>query len=207
MRDRVLSVLRRGGVAKISLLSGDTLRVPSPLYLERRLREGDYFNPDEYREFMRRRAPEHALLAAAKYMETRERSAGEIAAHLKSKAYADDVVEDVLTVLKRRNLVSDERFALLWSDARLRKYGRGRIAAELSRKGVSRELVAEALASIDPDIEQEQAVAQAAKLLRRAPDPRKVVESLLRRGYSYAVAKQAVQTAQDEGDDKGDDEE
>lgn len=201
MIDRVTGVFRRGGVARVTLLSGDTLRVPSPLYTERRLREGDAVDPEEYRDFLRRRAGEHALLAAAKYMETRERSEGEIAAHLKSKAYDDGAIQDVLTVLKRRNLVSDARFAQMWSDARLRKYGRARIAAELRRKGVSRETTAAALDGIDPDIELDQATRQAEKLLRRADDPRKVIEALLRRGYAYALARRAVERAGTDEDD------
>ncbi len=203
MSDRVTEVFRRGGVAKITLLSGDTLRVPSPVFLERRLREGDFVDPDAYRDFARRREGEFALLAAAKYMETRERSAGEIAAHLKSKAYDDAVIEDVLTVLKRRNLVSDARFSEMWTDARIRKYGRSRVAAELARKGVARETVAAALEGIDPDIEFEQAVKQADKLMRRLDDPRKAMQALARRGYAYDLARRAVALARERGSADG----
>lgn len=195
MTDRVTGVLRRGGVARITFLSGDVLRVPSPLYMERRLREGDFCDPDAYREFVRRREGEFALAAAAKYMETRERSEGEIAAHLKSKAYGDEAIGEVLSLLKRRNLVSDARFAEMWTDARIRRYGRARVAAELQRKGVSRETAAAALAGVDPDIEFEQAVKQAEKLMRRADDPRKTVQALMRRGYSYDLARRAVAQA------------
>lgn len=191
MTDRVTNVVRRGGVAKITFLSGDSLRVPSPLYLERRLRTGEDVDLDDYRAFIRRRAGEHALNTAAKYMETRERSAGEIAAHLKGKAYDEDVIQNVLAVLKGRSLVSDTRFAEMWSEARLRRYGRGRIAQELSRKGVSRETIASTIQRIDPDIELSQAAGQAEKLLKRT-DEKKAMAALLRRGYSYAVARQAI---------------
>ena len=40
MSDRVVEIKRMGGVARARLLSGEELKIPSALFLERRLRPG-----------------------------------------------------------------------------------------------------------------------------------------------------------------------
>ena len=62
--DRVVSVERKNGVATVRFLSGDTVRVPSAVFLERRPRTGDSLDPDAYRLFLLKRGYPHALEAA-----------------------------------------------------------------------------------------------------------------------------------------------
>ena len=59
--DKILSIKRQNGVTRVQFLSGDTLQIPSALFLERRLREGEIMDPDAYRAFILQRGYPHAL--------------------------------------------------------------------------------------------------------------------------------------------------
>ena len=66
--DRVTEVVRRNGVARVKMLSGEELRIPAALFLERRVRAGEPLDPGEYRLFISRRGYSHALETAVKFL-------------------------------------------------------------------------------------------------------------------------------------------
>ena len=72
--DRVIDIQRKGGVATVKFLSGDVLRIPSAVYLERRVRIGDSIDPAAYRLYMAQRSYPHALECAVKFLSLRELS-------------------------------------------------------------------------------------------------------------------------------------
>ena len=124
--DQITQITRRGGVATVSLLSGDELKIPSAVYLERRLRTGERIDPEAYRAFMAQRGYPHALEAAMKFLALRERSEQEIRSRLRRSCYDDATIQRVLDTLSLHGLVSDERFAEQWAHSRSRKYGKNR---------------------------------------------------------------------------------
>ena len=85
--DRVTEILRRGGVASLRFLSGEVVRVPSAVYLERRLRIGDFADPEAYRLFAAQRGYPHALEAAMKFLALRERSEKEVRTRLRRSCF------------------------------------------------------------------------------------------------------------------------
>ncbi len=198
----VMSIRRANGIARITLDSGDVLRVPSALFTERRLHEGELLDTDEYAQWMTSRAYSHALDRAVKYLTTRDHSAREVRDHLRNAAYTADVIDMVLDTLMKHQVVQDARFAGLWVDARAQKLGRGRIAQELQQKGVDRDTVREALDCFTEEDELEQACIQAEKALRRTRgDMQKALAALVRRGYSFSMAKNALRKAQEDDAD------
>ena len=196
MADQVVEIKRRGGVATVRLLSGGVLRVPSALYLERRLHVNQLIEPEEYQSFMLRRGYPHALEAAMKFLALRERSVQEIRSRLRRSCFDEAVIARVLDTLDAHGLLSDARFASQWVDSRSRKYGRNRIFQELRVKGVSGEDAKKALDALPEDQEYVRALDQARKLCRKFQnDPKKIAQSLVRKGYPWPLARRAAEEA------------
>ncbi|MBE5782613.1 MAG: regulatory protein RecX [Clostridiales bacterium] len=191
--DKIVEIQRKGGVARVKFLSGEQLKIPSALYLERRLREGDVIDPEAYRAFMLNRGYPHALEAAMKFLALRERSEKEICQRLRRSCYDKRTIARVMDTLSAHALVSDARFAEQWVHHRGKKYGKNRIAQELKIKGVSGEEAKMALETLPEEEEFARALEQAQKLARRMKDdPNKIIQALVRRGYSWSMAKRAV---------------
>ena len=194
--DRVTEIKRQHGVATVKTLSGETLQIPSALYLERRLHVNQPIDPEEYRLFMNERGYPHALEAAMRFLALRERSEQEIRARLRRSHYGEAVIQKVLDTLGLHDLVSDGRFAEQWVHSRARKYGKNRIAQELRVKGVSGQEAQAALDAVSEEEEYRRCLEQAKKLCRKFQnDPKKIAQSLTRKGYGWSMAKQAAEEA------------
>ena len=194
--DKIVEIERKCGVAHVKFLSGDTLKIPSALFLERKLREGEMIDPEAYRAFMLQRGYPHALEAAMKFLALRERSEKEIWQRLRRSCYDEMTIARVMETLSLHSLVSDERFAEQWVHHRGKKYGKNRIAQELRIKGVEGEEARKALEALPEEEEYQRALEQAKKLRKRMDDPPKIVQALIRRGYSWSMAKRAVDELQ-----------
>ena len=196
MPDRVMEIKRQHGVATVKMMSGDTLKIPSALYLERKLHVNQPLDPEEYRLFMMQRGYPHALEAAMKFLALRERSEQEIVSRLRRSHYDEGTIQKVLDTLGLHGLVSDERFAEQWVHSRSRKYGKNRIAQELRRKGVAGEEAQAALDTLPEEEEYRRCLEQAKRLCRKfQSDPKKIAQSLTRKGYSWSMARQAAEEA------------
>ena len=194
--DQIISVTRRGGVATVKMFSGDTLKIPSAVFLERRLRAGEKIEPEAYRAFIRERGYPHALEAAVKFLSLRERSEKEVVSRLRRSYYDERTVARVMETLALNDLVSDGRFAEQWTDSRKKKYGKSRIARELKMKGVPESEAQEALSGISEEEEFERACAQAGKMARKfRNDEKKIAQALVRRGYGWSIARKAAEAA------------
>ena len=194
-----MEIKRRNGVATVKMMSGETLKIPSALYLERKLHVNQPLDPDEYRLFMRSRGYPHALEAAMKFLALRERSEQEVRARLRRSCFDETTVNRVLDTLGLHALVSDARFAEQWVRSRSRKYGRNRIAQELRAKGVSGGEAKAALDALPEKEEYARALAQARKLSKKYDgEPRKLAQALVRRGYAWGLAKRAADEALEE---------
>ena len=196
MPDRVMEIKRQHGVATVKMMSGDTLRIPSVLYLERKLHVNQPLDPDEYRLFMMQRGYPHALEAAMKFLALRERSEQEIASRLRRSRYDEATIQKVLDTLGLHGLVSDERFAEQWVHSRSRKYGKNRVAQELRMKGVTGEAAQAALDTVPEEEEYRRCLEQAKRLCRKfQSDPKKIAQSLTRKGYGWSMARKAAEEA------------
>ena len=194
--DRITEIKRQHGVATIKFMSGDVLKVPSALYLERKLHVNQPIDAEAYRVFIRQRAYPHALEAAMKFLALRERSEQEIRTRLRRSQYDEATIQKVLDTLGLHDLVSDERFAEQWVHSRSRKYGKNRIAQELRMKGVTGQEAQAALDTVSEEEEYRRCVEQAKKLCRKFQnDPKKIALSLTRKGYVWSMARRAAEEA------------
>ena len=124
------------------------------------------------------------------------RTRAELAGDLRKREVPDDVAERVLDRFVEVGLIDDAAYAQQWVASRQRTRGTARavLRQELRRKGVDDEIVAAALAEIDPDDEAERARALVTRKLPslarfdRPTQQRRLVSMLVRRGYGQGVA-------------------
>jgi len=199
--DIITSIRKERGKWRITVNESDDLLVPSSLFRERPLHEGEAINLEEYDQWLMIRQYRHALDRAVAFLASRARSRREIEQRLLQSGYRPCTVEMVLYKLEKENLLDDADFARQWVEARsARKMGKTRIAMELRRKGVSAEEAEAALESIDEEDQLSGAIALVEKAIARikpGEDPRKTASRLTamlaRRGYGWEIAREAIQ--------------
>ncbi|WIG58752.1 MAG: hypothetical protein OJF49_001498 [Ktedonobacterales bacterium] len=137
--------------------------------------------------------------AALRFLAPRPRSRAEVRRRLlaprRNTPPPDaDAVERVLTRLADLNMLNDQDFAAFWVENRERFSPRSAraLGQELRQRGVDRETVA---AATDPDQDEELALAAGRQRLRALANldyeafRTKLGQFLLRRGFSYTVAR------------------
>src|SRR6478672_585075 len=141
-----------------------------------------------------------AIERALRSLNVRERTEHELRLFLERRRFETDVINDVIGALREEGLVDDAGYARRFAEDRrlLDSWGNERIARDLVRRGIERELVDQALAGHGHEDE----LAIAVELLdRRFPlpfegdrDRDKAWRMLVRRGYEAELAYQAVRT-------------
>ncbi|MEO7921657.1 MAG: regulatory protein RecX [Thermoanaerobaculia bacterium] len=157
-----------------------------------------------------RAAPASCRESALAMLARRAHTRLELQQKLRRKQFETDEIEAVLDRLAERGLVDDRKTASsIVRTQSARGRGRGRLASELSAKGVSREDSAAALDELDP---AEEAANLARVLARKArslsasltPQARskKLFDHLVRRGYSPGAVLAALRKKGEPADDE-----
>lgn len=201
--DVITAIRRERGKFYVTVNGNEKVVVPAPLFRERPLSEGETIDLEEYDHWLMVRQYRAALDRAVAFLASRARSRREVEARLLQAGYRPCTVEMVLYKLERERLLDDGDFARQWVEARAgRRLGRNRIARELRDKGVSAEEAEAALTTLDEEDQLDAAVQLAEKTLHRAKpgEPpakttQRVIAMLLRRGYGYDLARQALEKA------------
>lgn len=201
--DVITAIKEERGKYRVTINDAETITVPMSLMRERPLKEGQELSLEEYDNWLMVRQYRFALDRAVGYLAARARSKHEIEQKLLQAGYRPCTVEMVIYKLERENLLDDAEFARQWVESRsTHKLGRSRIAQELRRKGVSQEEALDALSKIEDDDQLSGAIALAEKAAARikpGEEMRKaysrIAGMLARRGYSWDIAKEAIQKA------------
>lgn len=143
---------------------------------------------------------EVARAIALRKLEQRARSRSELADALARRGVHDDVADRVLERFTEVGLIDDAAFATAWSESRQRTkhLSRRAIEAELRRKGVEGDVIAEAMQGHDGDVELETARAFAevkCRTLRGVGTDvarRRLAGALARKGFAPHVVWQVV---------------
>lgn len=142
---------------------------------------------------------------ALDYLAKREYSVAELAQKLNKVARQYELDADeipaILADFKKRNWVSDTRFTEQILHARKSKFGSARIAHELREKGVSDELISEAVQDV-----KENELANAKAVWRKKYDMppasreewAKQARFLQSRGFGFEIIKKVINEQEDE---------
>ena len=139
-----------------------------------------------------------AMDAACHFLSFRPRSEAEVRRRL-ARRFPAELVDRVIDALRSKNYLNDEEFARRWLLDRERFHPRGSRALEreLSRFGIDREVIDQALAGLD---EGENAYRAGLKLAEKLVSRgctledlrRKLYPYLQRRGFAYSLARETV---------------
>lgn len=149
---------------------------------------------------------EKAKRDAIDLISRRPRSSSEIAQYLRRKDVPEAVVDQVIARLTELQLLDDAQFAAYWIEQREAFKPRSRLALsqELRQKGIGREGIDAALENFD----ESAAALRAAEIqARRWPHldeetfRAKLGRFLQRRGFSYEVVRETVESTWQEMDD------
>lgn len=143
---------------------------------------------------------------ALKALDRRAYGKVELAQYLARKGAKDVVITQVLNRLEEVGLINDSAFAEQWVDTRQpgRLLSRRALVAELRRKGIEEDVIADAVESVDHDVETASALelarrkARGAHELDRAVAMRRIAGALGRKGYSGELAWSSARQALDE---------
>lgn len=114
---------------------------------------------------------------------------------LLQKGYSKAVVSGVLDALEEKGFLSDERFARAWLNSRRigKTEGRTRLLAELSARGISKEVSKKAVDDFFEEFSEEEICAKAArKFLSQGKSGEKLMAAMTRSGFAYKMAANAI---------------
>lgn len=190
----------RKAMAEVSLLldSGDRREIVVPARVGRLLQDGAVELPREEDDaFDAVHALEGRVCFAmlTEMLARRDHAESEIRRKLSSYGFRDIEIEGSISRARELRFLNDDRFASYFIEERVRRgWGRRRIEAELSRRGVdAREVPGypDAFFTEEGDLERLRALLAR----RRVPEQRayeKLVRFLVSRGFPFGVAADAV---------------
>lgn len=168
------------------------------------LRVGDEINDDALRSLRRDTAGADALAAAMRLLSYRPRSEVELRQRLARRGAPADLVDGVISRLRKLGLVDDTAFARTWVESRSRLSPRSRrlLRRELQGKGIDGEAAREALGPLDDEDAALRAGERRAAVMRELPYPefrRRLGEFLRRRGFDAATVRRTVERLRQDG--------
>lgn len=158
---------------------------------------GQTVSEEAFEELKKRSLVSKTYNRALYYLRYGPRTTAQMQQYLARKAgFAEEEITLAITRLVDEGYLDDTAYVESFLEARQisRPRSKRQLAAELQKKGVPRALVDEKLSEIGED-SQIQAVLQIAQkkmLLPRFQDKQKLIEYLMRQGFSYSVIKQAL---------------
>jgi regulatory protein len=144
---------------------------------------------------------------AINYLSYRPRSSKEIINHLMKKGFSPECAEDVTCQLQSARMVNDLEFAYAFVRDRLKRKptGRGLLRNQLLSKGITSTMTDMVLADLISPQSQQASALQAAKRkmqlthssknnLDEEKRKKRLLDFLLRRGFSYEIALHTIRT-------------
>ncbi len=179
-----------------------------------RLLKGKQLTAEEYAKLLEEEQKEEAYRAALGMLERKARTTAELSRALKRKGFAQEAIAGCLERLRTNRMVDDSAFARRFAEQRATNQRKGRmlIRQELLQRGVAKPEIEQAIGAIEPEIEEQSALALARKKWPSVKGndrerKQKLMAMLMRRGYTGSVARSAAQQAASEANDgrSGDD--
>jgi regulatory protein len=169
-----------------------------------RLHKGQHLSDADIEALKVRDSAETAYQRALNFLSYRPRSEQEIRQRLREHDVPEWAIDEALARLQRAGLVDDAEFARYWIENRgqFRPRGPRALRYELREKGISDQVINQALADLDADT---LAYETARRYLRRLPAHidtqtfrRKLGNHLARRGFDYHLISEVVGQLLDE---------
>ena len=165
------------------------------------IKEGTHIPFDRFLEINHLSNCNRAYEKALYLLDYRDRTYVEIKRKLE-EAYPPEAVDYALERVQDLGLIDDENFSRRFAGEMInfKNYGKKRVENELYRRGVERDIIDKVL--MDFDVNEEEKILE---IIRRKYYPisqdkkeiSKIVNALMRQGYSYSDIKNALKLAED----------
>ena len=157
-----------------------------------RLHVGQSLTEQEIASLKEADSAEWAKQTAFRFLSYRPRSSAEVRRHLRNKDVDDSVIDQVVDRLLELKLLDDLAFAHYWVEQRetFRPRSRRALRHELYQKGLSRQIVEQAVEEVDEMAAARKAGAKKALLWRNLAEDEfhlKMRGFLSRRGFDYTA--------------------
>jgi regulatory protein len=160
------------------------------------LRVGQELSEQEVQAWQEQSVEAKAYHLALGYVSYRPRSRREMSDYLRRKDYAPEAIERVIQRLEEYRFIDDVEFAAAWIRHRqsLRPRSRRALETELLQKGVDRDVIRAALSKLGDEGQEQMLIDLVAKKRQqsRYQDPDKLMQYLVRQGFSYDQIKKAL---------------
>lgn len=205
-RDIVCDIRNLRGCWLITLASGDAFRVPGPLMRLHPLRIGEQMEAEEYLLVLEQDAYPLAMDRAARLLSQRDYSVSMLARKLQDAGYSAATALRVTDYLTAQHYLDDGRYAAGLLRRKQGKLGARRIADEMRARGLDGALAQRTLSSLSGEDQLQAATVLARKYLgRKRLEPgesrQATIAYLVRRGYSFEIARRACQTVSEDGEE------
>ncbi len=177
-------------------LEGERHLVDTETFLLSGYREGDHLSEEQWQELTLLSQNNRAYEKALYLLEYRAHSRGELLQKI-SREYPKEAALQAVSRVEDLGLINDEAFARqLAEELTVSKgYGKGRVKADLQRRGIDRELIALVLEDLPGDQSHSCKGWMIKKYKSLPKDPKeqaKILAGAVRRGFDYATAKAAL---------------
>jgi len=163
------------------------------------LEKGESLTEPRIKEILGQKAENEAKSAALRFLSFRRRTEKEIRDKLRKKGFDEKGIGRTIDKLKEYDLVNDSEFATAWVKERLAYKPRGKklLAQELWKKGIKKDIVDQVTEELCRDEEKSAAelvekIKGRYKNLEPKVARRRMYGLLMRRGFSYETAKNAL---------------
>lgn len=142
-----------------------------------------------------------AKLKALNLLTDMDRTETQLRQKLKQKSYDDDVVEQAIEYVKSFGYIDDAKYARRFVENRKKTKSRQEISAMLSQKGLSREIITEALEICYRSEDAVEAIRYLVEKKHYSPEEstekekKKIYDYLLRKGFYYEDIRQVIQVS------------
>ena len=174
------------------------------------IRTGDELDEQTVDKLKSVEAESRAKNIAINYLSYRPRSSKEIIFHLTKKGFEHECAENVMRHLQSMKMIDDDRFARTFVRDRMKRKPTGQVLLrqQLVAKGIPSVMADEILAELISPQSQQASALQAAKRkiqltqhvtkkIDAEKRKKRILDFLLRRGFSYEIALKTIRTTLD----------
>jgi len=187
----------------IYLDNGEEVFLAKEILMKNGLRKNDELSEDKIISLIEENKKYYIKQAAFRYLGKRIHSTDELKLKLKQKKYDGDLIDSVISELKKNNYLDDLEFSSRFADEKIKtkSWGRIKIESELRKKGIPNQIISTAMEDkFGGSGEIENAKKLAAKKIKilsgRGMEQNKIREKLFAflysRGYDYETSKETV---------------
>jgi len=167
-------------------------------FVGRKLKEGQILSEAEINDLVHKESREKAYQIALRYISYKQRTLYEVEEKLEKSGFSGDIVSSVVGECEQKGYLDDLEYARQWVDVRSSSKPRSRrqLAYELRKRGISDNLISEAMEFAPEDVELAYELGK--KYARRYGHldqedfKKKLFGVLARRAFSFDVVNKTV---------------